>query len=80
MKVQHKYMLSKVGTAAHGTKRLDTEQLRQFPILLPDQNQQRKFVTVQEKFLDYKAKLSEQGQCIEMMFASLSGRAFRGDL
>ncbi len=80
LKVQHAYILSKVGTAAHGTRRLDMESLKSLPILLPTESQQKHFSELTRSFTRYRNRiLSEQAEA-NTLFASLIQRAFRGDL
>jgi type I restriction enzyme S subunit len=80
LKVQHKHLLSKVDAAAHGTKRLDMLRLRQAPILVPSISQQKHFVDLWNSFLTFQQDSAKQYDDSDKLFASLSQRAFRGEL
>jgi len=80
LKVQHSYLLSKIGTAAHGTRRLDSEAIENLPVLLPSKEHKRCFTTLSECFTQHLSRLREQNVASKEMFASLSQRAFRGEL
>lgn len=80
MKVQHDNILSKVSTAAHGTKRLDMPDLMGISILIPSVEQQKKFVHALEK-IDLLIKAAEQSKLRnEEIYSSLMQRAFKGEL
>jgi type I restriction enzyme S subunit len=80
LKVQHNAILARVDTAAHGTKRLDSERLGEIPIIIPDAIAQRQFLTVVEKFDCTRRAMTNARQGSEAMFASLSQRAFQGEI
>jgi type I restriction enzyme, S subunit len=80
LKAQHRSILTKVDTAAHGTKRLDSEVLRKLPILLPPLSEQRSFVAGIENWETLRNRLESQAEALESVFASLQHRAFRGEL
>jgi len=80
LKVQHNQILGRVSTAAHGTKRLDMENLGAVPIFAPREKAQRAFVAIVEKFDSSRTQMVNAHQEAEDMFAALSQRAFRGDL
>jgi len=77
---QHDSLLTRVDTAAHGTKRFDLDRLAETLVLVPS-------LEVQQRFLDAlhvarqvvgnsrAARIVDQG-----LFASLQHRAFRGEL
>jgi len=77
---QHVNLLSKVTTAAHGTKRFDMADLLNLPVFVPDIEVQRKFVSIARS---YKATLDEldwsHKDALEL-FNSLGQRAFAGQL
>jgi type I restriction enzyme S subunit len=50
LRVQHENLLSRVDTAAHGTKRLDMERLGSVPIHIPDRKSQIRFVSLARTF------------------------------
>lgn len=80
LKSQHDHILSKVSTAAHGTKRLDMPDLVGLDICVPPIGIQGKFVEVIKKLDEQltfaKASVSEH----ESIFHSLMQRAFKGEL
>lgn len=80
LKSQHDHILSKVSTAAHGTKRLDMPDLVGLDICVPPIGIQGKFVEVIKKLDEQltlaKASVSEH----ESIFHSLMQRAFKGKL
>jgi type I restriction enzyme S subunit len=78
--VQHNFILSKVSTAAHGTKRLDTADLQQIKIPLPNIELQSKFIEITEKFSKVNAQASFSLKKAENLFHSLVQKAFRGEL
>lgn len=80
LKAQHGHMLTKIDTAAHGTKRFDLDQLKSLPILIPNPNDQRRFACLYEKFHGSRNVLVGAMRDAETLFASLSQRAFRGEL
>jgi len=77
---QHANLLSKVTTAAHGTKRFDMADLLNLPVFVPDIEVQRKFVSIARS---YKATLDEldwSHKGARELFNSLGQRAFAGQL
>ena len=80
LKVQQKRILARVSTAAHGTKRLDMDSLGTLPILLPTKDAQQDFVSIARKFAALKANIAMSTDLASSAFASLSQRAFRGEL
>lgn len=80
LKVQHKHLLSKIDTAAHGTKRLDMRRLGQVPILVPNAKQQADFIGLWMSFSRYLQRCSAEHAESNALFASLSQRAFQGNL
>ncbi len=77
---QHANLLSKVTTAAHGTKRFDMADLLNLPVFVPDIEVQRKFVSIARS---YKATLDEldwSHKDARELFNSLGQRAFAGQL
>ncbi len=77
---QHANLLSKVTTAAHGTKRFEMVDLINLPVFVPDMVAQRKFVSIAKS---YKTTLAELDWCHKdalQLFNSLSQRAFASQL
>lgn len=80
LKCQHDNILSKVSTAAHGTKRLDMPDLVGLDICIPP-------ILIQQKFCGFIRRLDKQLQFSrvsvtnhELLFNSLMQRAFKGEL
>ncbi|CUW92149.1 MULTISPECIES: restriction endonuclease subunit S [Rhizobium/Agrobacterium group] len=80
LKVQHEHILGKVDTAAHGTKRLDTDRLGEVMITVPDDDEQQRFLTIVRKFNNSRDVMTMAAAKSSNLFASLSQRAFSGDL
>ncbi|MEQ1550083.1 restriction endonuclease subunit S [Sphingorhabdus sp.] len=80
LKVQHDSILGRVDTAAHGTKRLDTDRLGEVMITVPRDNAQQEFLAVVRKFREMRTKLVDATAEASDNFAALSQRAFRGEL
>ena len=80
LKAQHRSILTKVDTAAHGTKRLHSDILKQLPILLPLMTEQRSFVAGIERWEALRHRIESQAEALKSVFASLQNRAFRGEL
>jgi type I restriction enzyme S subunit len=78
--VMHNLLLSKVSTAAHGTKRIDMESLKNTAILLPTIVQQNQFVEIVNKFSSVKSGQALSLEQNNALFNSLSQRAFQGEL
>lgn len=80
LKVQHEHILGKVDTAAHGTKRLDTDRLGEVMITVPDDDEQQRFLTIVRKFNKSRDVMTAAAAQSVNLFAALSQRAFAGDL
>jgi type I restriction enzyme, S subunit len=80
LKVQHSEILGRVSTAAHGTKRLDTENLGAVPVSIPTDEQQRLFVSTVKKFNGARSGMEKAASEAKNMFDALSQCAFRGEL
>lgn len=80
LKSQHDHILSKVSTAAHGTKRLDMPDLVGLDICVPPIGIQGRFVEMIKK-LDEQLTLARASVSDhESIFHSLMQRAFKGEL
>lgn len=77
---QHANLLSKVTTAAHGTKRFDMVDLLNLPVFVPDIEAQRKFVSIAGAYKATLAELDWSHKDALQLFNSLSQRAFAGQL
>jgi len=80
LKCQHGSLLTRVSTAAHGTKRFDLSELRKAPVLLPDLDEQQRFVQALENTRAIRSCASAEAAQQEALFASLQHRAFKGEL
>lgn len=80
LKVQANYILSKVSTAAHGTKRLEMQDLEQLPVLLPPQKMQRDFVRKAQIVSRTIESTKNALRNDDTLFSSLQHRAFSGQL
>ena len=80
LKVQQGKILGRVSTAAHGTKRLDMDSLGTVPILLPDKDAQRDFISIARKFATLRTNIAMSTELASSTLSSLSQRAFAGDL
>jgi type I restriction enzyme S subunit len=78
LKAQHNYILSKVATAAHGTKRLEVEKLSSLPIPAIPYKEQKDFANVVLKIEQTHNHFASGDN--EQLFQSLVQRAFRGEL
>jgi type I restriction enzyme S subunit len=80
LRSQSKAVLEKVSEAGHGTKRLDTEGLREIRVLLPSEGLQQAFATrahsIESLKTSHRAALKES----DALFSSLQHRAFAGQL
>lgn len=77
---QHQHILSKVGTAAHGTRRLEMRDVAGLPVVVPDLNKQGQFVKLAEQVENACTHLSARADLAEHLAGSLTQRAFRGEL
>jgi type I restriction enzyme S subunit len=80
LKAQHKALLDRVDTAAHGTKRLDMAALGGVPILLPEKAAQEQFLTALKQAASLRDRQGIQNKRQKALFASLQHRAFQGEL
>jgi type I restriction enzyme, S subunit len=78
LKAAHNYILGKVATAAHGTKRLEVEHLASFPIPQVTLSEQRHFARIVQKIRGSRNRLATGVP--EDLFNSLVQRAFNGEL
>jgi type I restriction enzyme S subunit len=80
LRSQSKAVLEKVSEAGHGTKRLDTEGLRQIKVLLPAEGLQQTFANRSQAIESLKVTLRSALAESDALFASLQHRAFAGQL
>ncbi|WP_230460169.1 restriction endonuclease subunit S, partial [Sansalvadorimonas verongulae] len=55
LKSQHEHLLSKVSSAAHGTKRFEMDDLLSLPVFLPSLELQKHFSEITQKFKSFSA-------------------------
>lgn len=77
---QHNHILSRVSTAAHGTKRLEMREVESLTVPLPALELRKKYTLAWEKMSDIRARRTAEPDRYEELFSSLSQRAFRGEL
>ena len=80
LRAQRSLILSKVTTAGHGTKKLDTESLDEIRVFLPPMNLQMEFVGLVNRHRELLANGLSSKNSIASLFSSLQQRAFRGEL
>lgn len=78
LRAAHNYILSKVSTAAHGTKRLEVEHLVGIPVPVVSESKQLEFVKVAHRIRTASDRLRLAGR--NELFNSLVQRAFKGEL
>ena len=78
LKAAHNYILGKVATAAHGTKRLEVEHISSFPIPDVPLSDQREFAAAIKKIRATRDRLATKEP--DDLFNSLVQRAFKGEL
>jgi Restriction endonuclease S subunits len=80
LKNQKDHILSKVSTAAHGTKRLDTPDLLGVEIIVPPLDLQYKYVEIMKKNARMVERYKQSSLTNKQLFDSLMQRAFSGKL
>ncbi len=80
LKSQHDYLLSKVSTAAHGTKRFEMEHILSLKVILPDIEQQSNFVRIRNKFINTISATNTSKLASTALCSSISQKAFAGQL
>lgn len=79
MKVLHPHLLAMVSTAAHGTKKLDTERLEDLALPVPPQGDQARFEQRCQSALGILVQQSEALRKADATFQSLLARTFGGN-
>lgn len=77
---QHAHILNQVTTAAHGTKKLDSEKLKAVMIPVPPLPLQKEFAQRVREIRDLESVQAQSRACLETLFASLLDKAFKGKL
>ncbi|MBE9230450.1 restriction endonuclease subunit S [Cuspidothrix issatschenkoi LEGE 03284] len=80
LKASSRKILSQVGTAGHGTRKFDTDELLKLPILIPSQEQLKKFQIAVTECRVSLAGISKTKKKLETLFNVLLQRAFSGEL
>lgn len=80
LKTMHSYLLSKVSTAAHGTKRIEMDEIFNIDVILPESNKQKIFSKIVKKHLELKLKNEEHMLAANNIFDSITQQAFIGKL
>ncbi len=80
LKASSRKILSQVGTAGHGTRKFDTDELLNLPILIPSQEQLKKFHIAVTECRVSLAGISKTKEKLETLFNVLLQRAFSGEL
>ena len=80
LQAQHQHLLSQVSTAGHGTKKLDSDRLREMTIPVPPLALQNEFATRVSEIRAVQAEQSASRHRLENLFQSMLHRAFQGEL
>ena len=80
LKAAGQLLLARVGTAAHGTRKLDTDQLLSLPVRIPGDREHEVFLTWFDRLRDQALKREVVSPQIDSLFSILLHRAFSGDL
>lgn len=80
LKASSRQLLSQVRTAAHGTRKLDTDELLQLPILIPPPQDLEKFRQRMATCNQIVSSVKKTGEILEQLFETMLHRAFSGDL
>jgi hypothetical protein len=73
-------LLAAIATAAHGTRKLDTDHLMSMPIRIPDPDSHERFVRWFQEARQIIERATATGPKIEGLFDVLLHRAFTADL
>jgi type I restriction enzyme, S subunit len=80
LRVSDRKLLSQVRTAAHGTRKIDTEELLQLPIMIPPRRDSDRFHRMMGEYNGAVSRILKIGRMIERLFENLLHRAFSSDL
>lgn len=80
LRALHSFLLRLVRTAAHGTRKLDTEDLLRVPIPIPTDSKLRTYLHNREICESALRGLTQTSAKLEHLFSVLLSRAFSGDL
>ncbi len=77
---QYSHLLSQVSTAGHGTKKLDSDRLREVPIPVPSLPMQKEFAARVSEIRAMQAEQATSRRRLDDLFQSMLHGAFQGDL
>jgi type I restriction enzyme, S subunit len=77
---QHANILNEVSTAAHGTKKLDSDKLKAVGIPVPPLGLQKEFAQQVREIRELESAQAQSNALIDALFASMLDRAFKGQL
>jgi type I restriction enzyme, S subunit len=80
LRVSDRKLLSQVRTAAHGTRKIDTEELLQLPIIIPSRQDSDRFHRMMGEYNGAVSRILKIGGMVERLFENLLHRAFSSDL
>lgn len=80
LKSMHSFLLGKVSTAAHGTKRIEMDDIFNIDLILPDIHKQKNFSDIVAKYQQLKVKEERYWKDAKNLFDSMSKQAFSGEL
>lgn len=80
LQAQHAHLLSQVSTAAHGTKKLDSEKLKATTIPFPSLILQKEFVRLVREIHQLESAQAKSRARLDKLFASLLNRVLNGEL
>ncbi|MBG1264644.1 restriction endonuclease subunit S [Nostoc commune] len=80
LKASSRKILSQVGTAGHGTRKFDTDELLNLQILIPSQEQLKKFQIAVTECRASLTGINRTKEKLEKLFDVLLYRAFSGEL
>lgn len=80
IRARSNWILARVSTAAHGTKKLESTVLASIPVPDADPRQQLAFAARVAKVDAQRTTVSRAAKADDELFASLQSRAFRGEL
>jgi type I restriction enzyme S subunit len=80
LKASHSRLLAQVGTAGHGTRKLDTSSLLELPILIPSPSTLKVFEASLSIGKQAIGRMNRIIPKLETLFQTLLHRAFSGDL
>jgi type I restriction enzyme S subunit len=80
LRVAEREMLRRVGTAGHGTRKLDTDELLSIPIVVPSSAERIRVEGVVNWYQQSRDLREKSVDGLERIFNSLTQRAFQGEL